>query len=259
MIDQPKTGGPAFPVAWPLPNTPEPGMRMIARIARVIDYETTGTPEDRDAEIIEFGRIDVHLPTKQIGNAWTSLALPRGPIPAVTKAVHHITEAEVAAAPQARELWEKFFEALAPDDYLVAHNAKFERHFHDGDGRPWIDTYKVARVVWPDAPTHSNQGLRYWLEIELDPARATPPHRALPDAYVTAHIFVRLMDHKTPAEMAHITQYPALLKIMNFGKHRGVTFEAAPLDYLDWIAGKSDMDEDTKFSARYWIKKRQTQ
>ena len=68
---------------------------MTARIARVIDYETTGTPEDADAEIIEFGRIDVHLKSRRIGNAWTSLACPRGPIPAITKAVHHITERDV--------------------------------------------------------------------------------------------------------------------------------------------------------------------
>jgi exodeoxyribonuclease X len=30
----------------------------------------------------------------------------------------------------------------------------------------------------------------------------------------------------------------------------------APLDYLQWIADKSDMGEDVKFSARYWIRKR---
>lgn len=229
---------------------------MTATIARVIDYETTGTPEDADAEIIEFGRYDVLLPVRQIVNPWTSLACPRGPIPAVTKAVHHITEADVADAPQARDLWEPFYEGCGPADILVAHNAKFERHFHDGDGRPWIDTYRVARVVWPDAPTHSNQGLRYWLDLQLDRGHASPPHRALPDAYVTAHLFVRLLDHKTTEQMIHISKYPALLKIMNFGKHRGMTFEAAPLDYLEWIRDKSEMDEDTKFTARYWAAKR---
>ncbi|WP_454618355.1 exonuclease domain-containing protein [Bradyrhizobium cenepequi] len=229
---------------------------MTARIARVLDYETTGTPEDQDAEIIEFGRIDVDLFSRQVFNPWTSLACPRGPIPAVTKAVHHITEADVADAPPARDLWDEFYSGCGPLDILVAHNAKFEMHFHAGDGRPWIDTYKVARVVWPDAPTHSNQGLRYWLDLPVDRERASPPHRALPDAYVTAHLFVRLLDHKTVDEMVHISKYPALLKIMNFGKHKGTTFEAAPLDYLEWIRDKSDMDEDTKFTARYWVAKR---
>lgn len=222
--------------------------------AFVIDYETTGTPDDPDPEIIEFGRIDVDLATRVISNGWTSLARPRGPIPAVAKAVHHITEEDVASAPQARELWDRF---LSGDPkYLVAHNCRFEQAFTPDIGVPWICTYKVARVVWPDAPTHSNQGLRYWLDLDVDREIASPPHRALPDAYVTAHLFVRLLDEKSPDEMVTITKYPALLKIMNFGKHRGMMFEEAPIDYLEWIRDKSDMDEDTKFSARYWIQKR---
>lgn len=229
---------------------------MTARIARVIDYETTGTPEDDGAEIIEFGRVDVDLASREIANPWRSFARPRGPIPAVTKAVHHITEDDVKNAPDARDLWDEFYDGCAETDVLVAHNAKFEMHFHAGDGRPWVDTYKVARVVWPDAPTHSNQGLRYWLDLAVNPAEATPPHRALPDAYVTAHLFVRLLAEKTADEMILISKYPALLKVMNFGKHRGTTFEAAPLDYLEWIRDKSEMDEDTKFSARYWLQKR---
>lgn len=230
---------------------------MTARLARVIDYETTGTPEDKAPEIIEFGRIDVDLTTRKISNPWQSLACPRSGIPAVTKAVHHITEADVADAPQARELWEPFYDGCGADDYLVAHNAKFERWFHDGDGRRWIDTYKVARVVWPDAPGHSNQALRYWLDLSVDRERASPPHRALPDAYVTAHLFVRLLDEKTPEEMEVISRYPALLRRITFGtKAKGKTYEEAPLDYLQWIVEKSDLDEDTKFSAKYWIRKR---
>jgi len=228
-------------------------------IARVIDFETTGTPEDSAAEVIELGSVDVVLATRSIERPWTSLASPQGPIPAVTKAVHHITEADVADALPVSELWDIFYDGCGPSDILVAHRAKFEQHFCDGGGRPWIDTYKVARVVWPDAPSHSNQVLRYWLDLQLDPDQAYPPHRALPDAYVTAHLFVRLLDEKSVDEMVHISKFPALLKIMNFGKHRGTTFEAAPIDYLEWIRDKSDMDEDTKFTARYWVAKRTKQ
>jgi exodeoxyribonuclease X len=230
---------------------------MTARIARVIDYETTGTPEDDGAEIIEFGYTDVDVDHSLLGSDWRSFARPRGPIPPITKAVHHITEADVADAPDARDLFDRLA-AGQPDEpaYFVAHNAKFEAHFTPDMGIPWICTYKVARVVWPDAPGHSNQVLRYWLNLPVDPIRAEPAHRALPDTYVTAHLFLRLLAEKTPDEMILISKYPALLKVMNFGKHRGTTFEAAPIDYLEWIRDKSDMDEDTKFSARYWLKKR---
>lgn len=226
-------------------------------IARVIDYETTGTKDDDYAEIIEMASTDVDINRRAIagGSEWQSLCSPRGPIPPQTKAVHHITEADVAGNLSARELWGEFIEN-DPPAYLVAHNAKFEQHFTPDFGIPWICTYKVARVVWPDAPGHSNQCLRYWLGLDLDPERASPPHRALPDTYVTASIFCRLLAEKTPDEMVTISKYPALLKMMNFGKHKGMTFQDAPDDYLVWIRDKSDLDEDTKFTARYWLNKR---
>lgn len=224
--------------------------------ARTIDYETTGTPENDAAEIIEIGRIDVDLSSRTVldETTWGTFCLPRGPIPPETKAVHHITEDDVRGAPQAREVFDEFLSGQPA--YLVAHHADFEKHFTPDIGVPWICTMKVARIVRPDAPGHSNQCLRYWQDLPCDPERASPPHRALPDAYVTAHLFCRLLEHKTPDEMVTISKYPALIKIMNFGKHKGMTFEEAPIDYLEWLRDKSDMGEDVKFSARYWIQKR---
>ena len=232
-----------------------------ARLVRVIDYETTGTPEDGGAEVIEFGRIDVCLDTLNIVNGWTSLAKPSNPIPPVTMAVHHITDEEVSNAPRAGDVWQDFWEGCGKSDVAAAHNAEFEKHFHDGAGRPWICTYKCALVVWPDAPSHSNQGLRYWLGVDkahadFDAKLAMPPHRALPDAYVTAHILVELLKARSVEELVNISKYPALLRTMRFGKHRGTNFEDAPSDYLSWIRDKSDLDENTKFTASYWLKRR---
>jgi exodeoxyribonuclease X len=230
------------------------------RIVRIWDCETTGFPENEASEVIELGRIDLDLATGAISNPWAALAQPLRPIPPETKAVHHITEAMVAGAPRIGTLWRQFWEGHKAPDLVAAHNAEFEKHFHHGNGREWICTYKSALVVWPDAPGHGNQTLRYWLDLdaELDfiPALAEPPHRALPDAYTTAFILRRLLREKTADELVAISKYPALLRVMNFGKHRGMTFEDAPADYLEWIADKSDMNKDVKFSAKYWLKKR---
>lgn len=230
------------------------------RIISVIDYETTGIQDDEAAEVIELGRVHLDPATGTISNPWTALAKPTGPIPPVTKAVHHITEAMVETAPAVGHLWRPFFDGLGEGGILAAHNAEFERHFHHGNGRDWICTMKGALVVWPDAPSHGNQALRYWLDIDAEPdfrpELAQPPHRALPDAYTTAFILRRLLREKTAEELIQITKYPALLRKMNFGKHKGMTFEDAPFDYLEWIADKSDMNSDVKFTARYWLKKR---
>lgn len=233
------------------------------RLIRVIDFETTGTPDNEGAEVIELGRIDYDLETGLIESPWEARARPVRPITPETMAVHHITNPMVANARPIAALWGPFWEGCGPDDVVAAHNAKFEQHFHSGHGRRWICTYKCALVVWPDAPGHGNQVLRYWLDLDgsadgFNPERAFPPHAALPDAYVTAHILACLLTEKTVDELVKISRYPALMRRITFGKHRGLTFEEAPEDYLEWLRDKSEMSEDVKFTAAYWLKKRGT-
>lgn len=231
----------------------------MSHCIRVIDYETTGTNEDPDAEIIELGSYDLidDAGYGHVTRPFESLIRPRNAIPAVARAVHHISDADVAEAPELREVIDEFLEGA---DICAAHNAKFEEHFTPHKGLRWICTYKCARVVWPDAPGHTNQALRYWLDIdseaEFQSDLSMPPHRALPDAYVTAFILRRLLLERSVDELLKISSYPALIKMMNFGKHKGTKFEDAPADYLEWIRDKSDMNEDTKFSAKYWLQKR---
>jgi hypothetical protein len=80
------------------------------RIARVIDFETTGLPDDEAAEIVEAGFVDVDLVADGFpivaNSAWQSLVKPVGPIPAVTMAVHHIMPEDVAEAPHAMVAWQ---------------------------------------------------------------------------------------------------------------------------------------------------------
>ncbi len=228
---------------------------------RVIDYETTGTNDDADAEIIEAGSYDLRY--SEDTGAWSIsrpvqwLVKPSRPIPPAARAVHHISDEDVENCPALREIIDDFFDGA---DVCAAHNAQFEEHFTPFKILRWICTYKCALVVWPDAPGHSNQVLRYWLGVDLedgfDGSRSFPPHRALPDAYVTAFILRRLLAERSVDELLTISRYPALLRIMNFGKHKGMAFADAPDDYLEWIRDKSDMNEDAKFSAKYWLQKR---
>lgn len=230
-------------------------------LIRVVDYETTGTPEDADAEIIEIGTCDLLLDTMAIGREWSSLVCPRGPIPPVTRAVHHISHAMVQDAPQLREVVEPAFcDGLESGGIMAAHNAEFERHFTPDKTLRFICTYKCARIVWPDAPGHGNQVLRYWLGFDdmpdFDPVKADPPHRAGPDAYTTAFLLRELLRHKPVDELLTISKFPAVLKTMNFGKHKGTPFAEAPTDYLEWLRDRSEMGEDVKFTARRELQRR---
>lgn len=226
---------------------------------RVIDYETTGTDDDPDSEIIECGSYDL-IETDgswRVGRPVSFLVSPARPIPPEARAIHHISDADVYGQPHLREIIDDFLDGA---DICAAHNAKFEQHFTPHKNLRWICTYRCARVVWPDAPVHSNQGLRYWLGLDdagdFALEKAMPPHRAAPDAYVTAHLLRRLLAERSIDDLLLYSRYPAILKVMNFGKHKGMLFSDAPGDYLQWIVDKSDMNEDVKFTARRELKRR---
>ena len=137
---------------------------------------------------------------------------------------------------------------------FVAHRWAFESQWLGArlQGRRAICTYKAAVRLWPEAPGHSNQVLRYWLRPkDLKPAVASGAHRALPDAYVTAFILRELLELATVEELIAWTDEPALLTRVTFGQHRGCGWDEVPADYLAWVVDRSELGEDIKFTAQH--------
>lgn len=239
----------------------------MPKIARVVDFETSGLPEDEGAEILEVGFIDIDLTQEGFplieGSAYQSLCKPMGPIPPEVSAIHHLVAADFENAPPRVDSYKALAAGLTDDDVYVAHNAKFEMFFYSDRPQRWVDTWKCALRAWPDAPGHSNQVLRYCLGLELDdPLLAMPPHRAFPDAYTTAHIMQRLLALRPIERLIEISNEPGFLQKFTFGKHYGKSFkEVASIDqgYLDWIVNKSDLDEHVKFTAKWHLQKRASQ
>lgn len=228
---------------------------------RVVDLETSGG--DRSADILEVGIVDV---TPDGAGGWvaappvTRLFRPRGAISVHAMAVHHLTPADFCEAdPHCDEdrLREMFLPV--PADVMVAHSARFERGFIADTahgGLPWICTVRAAKAVWPQAPGHSNQVLRYWRELALDPALANPAHRAGPDAWVTAHLLIDLLREATVEQMIDWTRETRRVDRIPFGKHRGKPWTEPPDDYLRWMAGQADMDGDVVGAARAELERR---
>ena len=223
---------------------------------RCIDIETTGTDSGKDA-IVEIASVDLQR-DHTVANLLETLVRPTLPVPAVASAVHHLIDADLVNAPPIEQVIDRFKNA----DAYVAHNCAFERLFLDryfGDAI-WVCTYKCALRVWPDLSGHGNQALRYQLGL-VNPFGMNRvklnPHRALSDAIVTAAIFFELTKHATWPELVQWSAEPALLTYLRFGMHRGERFDAAPEDYLRWMAeGNHDLSEDVSFSARYWLTQR---
>lgn len=223
-------------------------------IFHVIDIETTGLDPEKD-RIVEIAARSVE---EDNGNTYCfedlqNLVNPGVPIPPENSAVHHIIDDDVANA----ETLEQIVSAYCPDsvDYFVAHNARFEQSFLPsalGFHQPWICTYRVAARLWPEAPSHSNQTLRYYLKLDV-PRDIGMPHRALPDCIVTAAILIKALSLATIEEMLQWSNEPVLKRTCTFGKHAGTAWADVPKDYLRWILNNGSFDEDTTYTARHYL------
>lgn len=189
----------------------------------------------------------------KVGAKRSSLVDPRMAIPPEASAIHHIRDDDVKGAPR---LEEAILSIAGRKTFIpVAHNAGFDSKFLPTIRGPWICTWRCAKHIWPDAPSFSNQTLRYYLELFREPEElAFPPHRAAADAWVTAHILKRMLEKHTPEELLALTEKPILLKTVGFGKHRGEAWEDVPRDYLGWIlkGDHSKWDPDVIWTAKHW-------
>lgn len=225
-------------------------------IIRVIDFETTGT--EPPAEVCEVGICDLDLTAKEIHRPFAWLCGVKD-MPPEVRAIHHIKMAECDGK-AAFDAAEMFSLAHGMPTAMAAHNAEFETKFFTSPV-PVICTYKAALRAWPQAPSHSNGTLRYWLEdqglIEPEHVLTQPAHRAGPDAYVTAHILLALFNAgHTGREMIAWTKEPRLLPTCPLGKFRGVPWPDVEGGFLGWMLRQPTMEEDLKWNAQREITRR---
>jgi exodeoxyribonuclease X len=227
---------------------------------RIFDVETTGIDAKED-RIVEIAAYDLNPFDGSIMPAGERLCNPGRTIPPAASAVHHLIDSDVAGSALFGEAWSE----LSPPEITVyaAHNCEFEASFLPAPaGVDWICTYKAALHAWPDAPAHNNQTLRYWRGFDTRPTFdrdiAKLAHRAGPDAYVTAHLLLDLLQVASVAQLIACTKQPKRYPVLTFGKHRGMKMAEVPGDYLAWLRdGKHEMDADWRHCAKRELARRQ--
>lgn len=227
---------------------------------RVCDLETSGV--EPTAHVVEIAAWDVLPAQGPVGILFVGQSFVKPPvsIPPIASAVHHLIDEDVQDA----EPWEKVYPAFIDDavDAYAAHNSRFDGQWLTPEvlhGKPLIDTYRAALRLWPDAPSHSNQALRYFLKPPgLNRHFANAAHRAKSDAYVTAHLLMLILQQPkvTLDGLVKCSSRPALLPRVRFGKHTGKKWDEIERSYLDWIMGQKDMSEDVRFTAEHELARR---
>ena len=230
----------------------------------VLDTETTGLDPESD-RVVELAAVLVCAMPRaapdatwdwEIGEPVASLVKPHRPISFEAMGVHHITEADVANAP---DLGPAIDLVLTPFwgetvDVIAAHNAKFDKPFLPPlKDKRWVCTWRCARHVWPDAPSYGNGSLFYWLG-GARPAQGHA-HGAGFDATMTAFILVKLLAERSVDDLLALSRKAVLLKKVGFGKHFGQLWADVPGSYLEW-ASKQDFEADEKFTIKSEIARR---
>ena len=153
---------------------------MVNYILRVIDFETTGIPTaEISHSVCEYGYVDIIPETKNIYSEKENIVKPSTPMDIEARSVHHISDELIFNnGIEWNDAYEDLTNSTIDTKYIyVAHNADFEKKFFNPENSIWIDTYKVALKLYPDAPRHTNSVLKYYLEI-TDKEHHHPPHRS---------------------------------------------------------------------------------
>lgn len=224
------------------------------RLARVLDFETTGFPPS--ASVCEIGFTDVTLMggNSVLHTPVNYIVRPNHPIDLGAMSVHHITPEMVDEHAIGDCAWALDQLKLAKVDVWVAHKADFEQKFFNPLNTIWIDTLKIARRLYPTLQHHTVSHLLYALGLykEIDLSLAHPLHRAGPDTYVTAHIFRKMLEKLSVQEMIDICQSNTidpqfdLEKTCFLPKHKGKLWSDVAqedIGYLKFIRGWADFDQ----------------
>ena len=151
----------------------------------VLDFETSGLSDD----VVEVGA--VRWRPWRSGATWQRLCRPLLPIPPAATSVHGITNEMVEAELHFVRVLPELIRFVG-DAVLVAHNAPFDRAVLEAAlarvpsaplENPFVDTLRLSRHFFPDAPAHDLATLCWFHRIRRERA-----HRALDDALATAEV-----------------------------------------------------------------------
>lgn len=173
-----------------------PYERLLDKTFVVFDTETTGFHPYGGDELLSIGAVVVENGQVCYHKTFFEWINPKRSIPFEIQELLHITDAEVADAPNAMEVIRNFIQFIGPA-CLVAHNLEFDLHFlnrhltlncKEKIRNPAIDTLPLAYHMFPTLPSHNLDTLLTSFHIQM-----RRRHHALDDAVMTAELFVEFI------------------------------------------------------------------
>lgn len=155
-----------------------------------LDCETTGLKPD-EHKIIEIAAIKYK--NGEIVDTFHTLINPQVHIPYYITKINGISDDMVKDTPTIEEVMPKLIKFIG-NLPIVAHNASFDAKFlkcasyklfgKDSINNYFIDTVKIARMIYPHLPNHKLETIKNYLGLNLK------SHRAYDDTIVAANIYL---------------------------------------------------------------------
>jgi DNA polymerase-3 subunit epsilon len=169
--------------------------KRSANTVVVLDFETTGLSPDMGDRAIEIGA--VLLENGQITDRFQKLMNPGRRINSFIESYTGISNAMVKDAASCSSVMKEFCWFIEGHN-LVAHNASFDKKFLDAELAMARSGYEgtfacsmlIARRLYQDAPNHKLGTLVKYNNLPTEGVF----HRALADAEMTAHLWLKMLD-----------------------------------------------------------------
>lgn len=219
----------------------------------VYDTETAGLTLEEGVVEHAWVEIDDHF---NIIDQVHSLINPPGDISPSAAGVHGITKDMVADAPSMEEFMGDRF--IDKHILVIAHNAAFDLKYIAPHAKKAskLCTLKLARLAFPKDPEGQPEGyvpppdhklptMMYYLGL----AKAGT-HNALDDVHTCLQLLKRCCEklNLTLEEAFELCNKPVLVKKIEFGKHKGKKLTELPRDYVTWLLGTDNLDENLRYS-----------
>jgi DNA polymerase-3 subunit epsilon/exodeoxyribonuclease X len=242
----------------------------------LFDTETTGNKDDD--KIIQLGFMVVE--TGKDVEVYDELNSTDVDIKIEAMEVHNITPNMLENKPLLKDTkgYQKICELNSSDNYLIAHNIKFDLDMIQKEGfannMKLIDTLRCASHLYDDLSAHRLQYLRYKLDIYKDEENEAQKlgitikaHDAIGDVLIMKLLLSRLVA-KTKEKfegiknadimnkLVELTQTPVHIKVFKFGKYKGELIQDianSDIGYLRWMRDKLDLDEDMTYTLDFYL------
>lgn len=218
----------------------------------VVDTETfgLGTPPAGASGVVEVAYIKINPVTLEAYDEFSSLVNPGCAIQDGARAIHGISDADVADKPYLSDVF-KVSEPTVAAGHNSAFDSKFLDKYYDNKVGS-LCTLALARTYIRDSPNHKLGTLADHLSL----AKGTV-HRALGDCYTTLGLLRYLVDKsgRSLEQLVKAAAKPKHIHVMPFGAHKGKKLSDLPLQYIRWFDDR-EVDPDLRYSFDLQLKLR---